>query len=49
MKKFEVVIAGTVINTYETREEAEDRLFEVKNSFLALVHPIDCFYIREVI
>ena len=46
MKRYEVIIGGTVINVYETKEEAEKRLYEVKNSFYALVHPIDCMFIR---
>jgi len=45
--KYEVVIAGTVVNTYDKKEDAEKRLHEIKNSFYALVHPIDCMYIRE--
>ena len=45
---YEVVVAGNVIGRYNSREEAENRLKEVKNSFLALVHPVDVFYIREV-
>lgn len=48
MKKFEVIVAGTVIGTYNTKEEAEKRLFEAKNSFLALVHPVDVFRIKEI-
>lgn len=45
-KKFEAIVAGTVIGTYNTREEAEKRIQEAKHSFLAMVHPIDCFYVR---
>jgi hypothetical protein len=47
MKKYEVVVAGTVQARYSNREEAEQRLYELKHSFLALVHPVDCFFIRE--
>jgi len=47
MIKFEVVIAGTVVNTYSTREEAERRLDEIRHSFYAMVHPIDTMYIRK--
>lgn len=45
--KYEVIVGGTVIATYETREEAEKRLEEARNSFLALVHPYDTFRIKE--
>jgi hypothetical protein len=45
---YEVVVAGSVIGRYNSREEAEIRLEEAKNSFFALVHPVDVFYIREV-
>ena len=47
MKKYEVVVAGTVIGCYENEAEAKARLEEVKNSFLAIVHPVDVFFIRE--
>lgn len=45
---YEVVVAGSVIGRYNSKEEAENRLEEAKNSFLALVHPVDVFYIKEV-
>ena len=45
---FRVIVAGTVIATYTTREEAERRLDEVRHSFLAMVHPYDVFRIEEV-
>lgn len=45
---YEVVVAGSVIGRYNSREEAEIHLEEAKNSFFALVHPVDVFYIREV-
>ena len=48
MKRYEVLVAGTVIGTYATREEAETRLYEAKHSFLAMVHPQDVFRIREI-
>ena len=47
MKKYEIVVGGTVVATATTKEEAENLLYQAKNSFLALVHPVDCFYIRE--
>ena len=47
MKKFEVVVAGTIIGVYNTYEKAEERLFEARNSFLAMVHPQDVFRIIE--
>lgn len=46
-KVYEVVVAGTVIATYASKEAAEERLFQAKHSFLAMVHPVDVFYIRE--
>lgn len=48
MERYEVIVAGTTVNIYNTKEEAEERLNEVKNSFLAMVHPIDCMYIKKV-
>lgn len=45
--KFEVIVAGTSIGTYESRKEAEQRLLEARNSFLGMVHPKDVFYIKE--
>ena len=45
--RYEVIIAGTVNATYNTRTEAEKRIKEIKNSFYAMVHPIDTIYIRE--
>lgn len=48
MERYEVIVAGTTVNTYNTKKEAEERLNEIKNSFLAMVHPIDCMYIKEV-
>lgn len=48
MKEYKVIIAGTVDSTHTTREEAEKRLNEIKHSFLAIVHPIDCMFIKEV-
>ena len=45
---FQVIVSGTVIGEYATREGAEVRLEEVKHSFLALVHPRDTMYIKEV-
>lgn len=46
--KYEVIIAGTVIGTYNTIEEANKRLDEARHSFLAMVHPKDCFYVKEI-
>lgn len=48
MTRYEVMVAGTVAGTYNTREEAEARLNEVKNSFFAMVHPKDTMFIKEV-
>jgi hypothetical protein len=47
MMKYTVMVAGTKEGTYKTREEAEKRLNEVKNSFLAMVHPKDTMFIKE--
>ena len=47
MKKYEVLVAGTVIGTYNNKEDAEKRLFEARHSFLGLVHPKDVFRIKE--
>lgn len=46
--RYEVMVAGTVAGTYNTREEAEARLDEVRNSFFAMVHPKDTMFIKEV-
>lgn len=46
MKTYKVIVSGVVIGSYNTREEAEKRLNEARHSFLAMVHPRDCFYIR---
>lgn len=47
-KKYTVMIGGTVESTYNTKEEAEKRLAEIKNSFYALVHPVDTMYIKVI-
>lgn len=49
MTKYNVVVAGTVLGTYTDKAEAEQRLNEVRHSFLAMVHPWNCFYIKEEI
>ena len=46
--RFEAVVAGTVLGTYNTKAEAEARITEARASFLAMVHPRDAFYVREV-
>lgn len=48
MKKYNVMVAGTVVGTYKTREEAEERLDQVRHSYLAMVHPRDVMFIKEV-
>lgn len=45
--KYEVVVGGTVVGRYGTKAEAEQRLYEVRHSYLAMVHPQDCMFIRE--
>lgn len=47
MKKYVVMVAGSIIGEYEKKEDAEKRLYQAKNSFLAMVHPSDVFYIAE--
>ena len=46
--KYQVIVAGTVLGTYATEAEAEERLTLAKNSFLALVHPADTFFIKKI-
>ena len=48
MKEYKVMVAGTAVGTYKTREEAEVRLEEVRHSYLAMVHPRDVMFIKEV-
>ena len=45
---YNVIVAGTVVGKYNTKKDAEKRLEEVKNSFLAMVHPTDAFYIKKI-
>ncbi len=47
MKKYEIIVSGTTVTTVNTKEEAEKKLNEIKHSFLAIVHPVNAFYIRE--
>ena len=46
-KVYKVIVGGTVIYTTSSKEKAEEELFRAKNSFLAMVHPRNCFYIKE--
>ena len=46
--KYQVIVSGEVFATVKTKEEAEKLLHEACHSFLAMVHPQECFYIREV-
>lgn len=46
--RYEVCASGSHLGFYDNKEDAEKRLEEARNSFLALVHPWDCFYIKEV-
>lgn len=48
MKEYRVIVSGCVYARCETREEAERKLDDARNSFLAMVHPRDCFFIKEV-
>lgn len=45
--KYDVIVAGSVINTFKTREEAEKYLEQVRSSWLSLVHPQEVFRIKE--
>ena len=45
--KYDVIVAGSVINTFKTKEEAEKYLEQVRNSWLSLVHPQEVFRIKE--
>lgn len=44
--KYKVIVSGVVLGVYQTKEEAEKRLYEAKHSYFALVHPQKCFYIK---
>ena len=46
--KYEVIVGGTVVGTYENKVDAEKKLYEAQHSFLAMIHPVDCFYVKEV-
>ena len=48
MKRFEVIVAGTIIAKCETREDAEQALALARRSFLAMAHPQDSFFIKEI-
>jgi len=48
MTKYNVIVAGTVIRKNLNREEAEQALKNARNSYLALVHPKDVFYIKPI-
>ena len=45
---YNVMVGGSVVGTYKTKEEASVRLEEVKNSFLAMVHPRDTMFIKKI-
>lgn len=45
--KYEVVVGGTVVATFEKLENAERELDRVKHSIYAMVHPVDCMFIRK--
>jgi hypothetical protein len=46
--RFEVMVAGSVHSVYNNRVDAENMVNALRNSFLAMVHPSESFYIREV-
>lgn len=45
---YKVMVGGMVAGTYNSKEEANNRLNEIKNSFLAIVHPIDTMFIKKI-
>lgn len=45
--RYDVIVAGSVISTFKTREEAEKYLEQMRNSWLSLVHPQEVFRIKE--
>jgi hypothetical protein len=47
--RYEVIVAGTIHSVHNTKAEAELQLDLIRNSFLAMVHPKDSFYIKEVV
>lgn len=48
MNTYFVMVGGCVIARYSTLEEAEERLEQVKNSWYAMVHPVDTMFIKKV-
>lgn len=46
--KYAVMVGGVVANKFATLAEAEAYLDEVRHSFLAMVHPRDTMFIREI-
>ena len=49
MKEYRVMVGGNVKSVHATREEAENQLHLWRNSWLAMVHPIDTMFVKEVI
>lgn len=43
---YTLLVAGTILNTYTTKEEAKKALDTAKHSYLAMVHPQEAFRIR---
>lgn len=48
MMKYKVMVAGITVGTYNTKKEAEEKLNELKNSYLGMIHPKDTMFIKEV-
>jgi hypothetical protein len=46
--KYQAIVSGHVLGTYETKEEAEKEVTRAKNSYLALVHPVNCFFVKVI-
>lgn len=46
--KYAVMVGGMVDSKFDTKEKAEARLEEVRHSFMALVHPKDTMFIKEI-
>ena len=47
MKKYDIIVSGSVIRTFDNKEEAEKFLALVKKGPLSWVHPQECMRIKE--
>jgi hypothetical protein len=46
--RYAVMVGGVIANKFDTIEEAKAYLEEIRNSFLAMVHPQDTMFIKEI-